>query len=124
MDLSPFLKSVELLSDLNEQELNKLAADAEILDYPAGGLILPRHTIGRALFILYEGSVEIDIEEPDKPPRIVANLERGDIFGEMSILTGEPTGADVRASQPCKVVRIPRETFSGIIAGSWEDSQN
>jgi acetate kinase len=118
MDLSQFLQSVELLADLSEQERTTLAADAQILDYPTGALILPRQTIGRALWIVYDGEVEIVITEGDRPARIIAELSRGDIFGEMSIMTGEPTGADVRASQSCKVVRIPRETFSGIIAGN------
>jgi len=118
MDLSQFLQSVELLADLSEQERKILAADAQILDYPDGALILPRCTIGRALWIVYDGTVEIIIAEKDSPARIIAELSRGDIFGEMSIMTGEPTGADARASQSCRVVRIPRETFSGMIAGN------
>ncbi|MBN2439338.1 MAG: acetate/propionate family kinase [Deltaproteobacteria bacterium] len=118
MDLSQFLKTVEILSDLNEQEVSLLAADAEIFTYPSQGLILERGDIGRSLWIVYDGSVEISLQDTDGRVKVLASLERGSIFGEMSIMTGEPAGADVKAAQPCKVVRIPRETFSKIVASN------
>jgi acetate kinase len=45
-------------------------------------------------------------------------LKTGSLFGEMSIMTGEPAIADVVAATTCRLIKIPRETLSKLIAGN------
>lgn len=118
MDLPLFLKGIEILSDLSVSDLALVAENAQLLDFPEGSVIIKRGEPGRFLWVVYEGEVEVLLTEEDGGIRIVASLERMQIFGEMSLLTGEPAVLDVVAARSSKIIRIPREVFSRIIAGN------
>lgn len=116
MDLPLFLKDIESLSDLPDEEIDLIAKDAQLMDFPGGSVIIKRGELGRFLWVVYEGEVEVLRTEADGSRRTVAKLERKQVFGEMAILTGEPAVLDVMTSGEAKILRIPRETFPPIIA--------
>ena len=116
MDLSAFFKSIEILSDLKNEEIALLSSSAQLVDFPPHAEIISIGEIGRCLWIVYGGEVEVSIPDADGGRRVIASLERGAICGEMSILTGDPTVANVTASTASKLIRIPRETFSRVLA--------
>ncbi len=118
MDLAQFIKSVSILSDLNEEEIGQLIESAQLMDYPAGTPIIKMGDIGRYVWLVYDGSVEAILPEPEGGGTLSVELERGQILGEMSIMTGEPAIGDVNAGRTCKMLRIPGETFSRVIAGN------
>lgn len=72
--------------------------------------------MGRFLWIIYEGEVEVLRVDEDGNNQAVPKLERKQIFVEMAILTGEPTVSNVVTSTHSKIIRIPREIFPPIIA--------
>ena len=116
MELPLFLKKIEFLSDLPDEDIALIAENAHPIDFPAGGVIIKRGELGRFLWAVYEGEVEVLRTEDDGSLKTVATLERDQIFGEMSLLTGEPAVLDVVAAQPSIIIRIPREIVSGILA--------
>ena len=118
MELPLFFKGIEMLSDLQTEELALITENSQLLDFPEGKVIIKRGELGRFLWVVYEGEVEVLLTEDDGSRRTVASLERGQIFGEMSLLTGEPAVLDVVAGRSAKVIRVPREIFSRIIAGN------
>ena len=118
MELSPFFRSIEILSDLKDEEIALLSSSAQRMDYPNHAKIITLGEIGRCLWIVYDGEVEVSIPEADGGSRVIASLERGAIFGEMSIMTGDPAVANVTTSVASKLVRIPRETFSSLLVGN------
>lgn len=118
MELPLFFKGVEMLSDLDDEDFALIAENAQLLDFPDGDVIIKRGEPGRFLWVVYDGEVEVLLTEEDGSRRVVASLERGQIFGEMSLLTGEPAVLDVVAGRAAKVLRISREIFSRIIAGN------
>ncbi|PKN77037.1 MAG: acetate/propionate family kinase [Deltaproteobacteria bacterium HGW-Deltaproteobacteria-10] len=116
MELPLFLKGIEILSDLRSEDLALIAENAQMIDFPDGSVIIKRGEPGRFLWVVYDGEVEVLLTEDDGSQRTVATLEREQIFGEMSLLTGELAVLDVIASHASKIIRIPREIFSRIIA--------
>ena len=118
MESSQFLKSLEILSDLNDQEISFLASKARWIDYEPSAPVIKRGEIGRFLWIVYEGEVTVVIPAVGTSGKISKTLERGALFGEMSVMTGEPAIADVLTLTACKLVKIPRESFSRLIAGN------
>ena len=54
VESSPFLKSLEILSDLNDQEISFLASKAQWIDYEPSAPVIKRGEIGRFLWIVYE----------------------------------------------------------------------
>ncbi len=116
MELPLFLKGIEILSELRSEDLALIAENAQMIDFPDGGVIIKRGEPGRFLWVIYDGEVEVLLTEDDGTQRTVATLEREQIFGEMSLLTGELAVLDVIASHASKIIRIPREIFSRVIA--------
>jgi len=116
MELSSFLKKTLMLAELPDEDLALIAENAQVMNFPDGSVIIQRGELGRFLWVVYDGEVEVLRTEDDGSRRTVATLEREQIFGEMSLLTGEPAVLDVVAAQDSKIIRIPREIFSGIIA--------
>jgi acetate kinase len=118
MELQLFLAGVDMLADLQKDELALIAENAQLLNFPDGSAIIKRGEPGRFLWVVYDGQVEVLLTEDDGSQRIVASLERGQIFGEMALLTGELAVLDVLAGRSSKIIRIPREIFSRIITGN------
>lgn len=116
MDLSPFLKSVEILSDLADPEIALLAENSQYLEFTDGAPIIKLGEIGRFLWIVYDGEVEVTLPCPDGTEKTIAALERGAVLGEMSIMTGEPAMASVVSGWSSKLIRIPREIISRVVA--------
>jgi hypothetical protein len=83
-------------------------------EHPAGAFLFREGDLGTEMFILQEGQVEIlktvnDIDEQ------LAVLEKGDFFGEMSLLEDLPRTASARALTDCKVIRINGATFDQML---------
>ena len=118
MDLLTFLKSVQVLSDLNEKHFNLLRRSSQLIVFPDSELIIKKGEIGRFLWIVYDGEVAVSRPKADGKWRVVATMGRGEIFGEMSIMSGDPTTADVTSLGSSHIIKIPRDTFSRVISRS------
>jgi CRP-like cAMP-binding protein len=63
---------------------------------------------GRGLYVIISGQVEVTIG-PEK--NVLATLQSGDLFGEMSLLKKRPTNASVWAKTPSQLLFLSRENF-------------
>jgi len=64
---------------------------------------------GRGLFLMLAGEVEV-VARAETPEAVsLARLKPGDIFGEMSLVTDQPTSATVRATTQSSVLFLARE---------------
>jgi acetate kinase len=118
MELSNFVKSLDVFSDLNDQERFILCENTQQIEYAPDTVIIRRGEIGRFLWIVYDGEVKVTNPAPGATGESGETLKRGALFGEMSILTGEPAIADVMTATASTLVRIPRASFSRLIAGN------
>jgi CRP-like cAMP-binding protein len=66
------------------------------------------------MFILAAGTADA-LSEKDGGELRVGTLHAGECFGEISLLTGEPRSATVRAKQDCEVVEIPKHAMSVLL---------
>ena len=75
--------------------------------------------LGTEMFIIQEGSVEV-FKTIDGIENRLAVLEKGDFFGEMSILEDLPRNATARALEHTKVLRINGATFDQMLRNNPE----
>jgi CRP-like cAMP-binding protein len=78
--------------------------------YPPGSVIFHQGEEGNKFFLIREGQVEVVINGHNGP-RVVARLEKGNIFGETSLLKHQPRNATVRAVDEVEVYVLGRDDF-------------
>lgn len=88
-------------------------------EHPAGGYLFREGELGTEMFILQEGQVEI-LKTVAGVDEQLAILEKGDFFGEMSLLEDLPRTASARAVSDCKVIRINGATFDQMLRSKPE----
>jgi CRP-like cAMP-binding protein len=86
------LAGLALFSDLDRPQLQAVAHTMSEESFPAGHRILRQGFSGSGFFIILDGDVTVRVDGTD-----VASLGKGDFFGEISLLLGEPPIADVVA---------------------------
>jgi len=106
------LSSVALFSTLTETERAQLLAIARPVVYAAGEAVVRQGQAGRSLFILYQGEASVTL---DGTKGEVARLRTGDVFGEMSLLTGEARNATVTAAVDCGLLEIEAGPFREMV---------
>jgi small-conductance mechanosensitive channel/CRP-like cAMP-binding protein len=111
-DMSPriaaSLAKVELLRSLTDADRLELAALCDERLYASHEVVVRQDAPGNSMFVVSSGTVEI-VLEPDGRP--LAVTEEGGFFGEMSLLTGSPRTATVRALEDCTLVELTSEAF-------------
>ena len=110
------LKGVELFSELNEEQLGMIANLVIVKNYNRDEtVVLEGDDSVQALYLIASGSVQVYMTGIDGRETILSFLERGDFFGEMSLIDGEPQSASVRTVTDAKLLVIHRESFLSLI---------
>lgn len=84
-----------------------------------GDIIFSEGEIGTEMFIIQSGTVEL-LKDIGGETRILATLEKGDFFGEMSVLEDLPRTASARAKTDVELVRINGATFDAMLKSNTE----
>ena len=115
MELKPILRNVMLFANLPESELESVANLCYERKLERGEVLAEQGGPGDELFLVTEGFVEVSIGGQDEANRVVVNLGRGQIIGEMALIDQGPRSATVRAiSDPTIVQVIRREDFNAL----------
>jgi len=83
-------------------------------EHAKGDFLFREGDLGTEMFILQEGQVEI-LKTVNGIDEQLAVLDKGDFFGEMSLLEDLPRTASARAITDCKVIRINGATFDQML---------
>jgi acetate kinase len=115
-DLGEFLASLPLFKSFSSDKLAELIKLCPLKSFAPQEVIIPYGQPGRFLAIVLEGQAEAAITKKTGERIRLGLLKPGDILGEASLLTGEPTNADVIALERCRLFLISHEIFSSHIA--------
>ena len=105
------LKTVSLFWDLDKTELGYISDRMVSKKFENGNLIFLEESEGKNLFFVVEGSVKVTRLSKDGREVILAMLNAGDFFGEMSLLDGEARSANVIALEKTEVLSLNRDDF-------------
>jgi CRP-like cAMP-binding protein/small-conductance mechanosensitive channel len=114
------LAKVELFSQLNDEERRKLAEQLRYAPFMKGELMTRQGAEAHWLYILTKGSADVIVSTDAGVHKTVATLHAGDFFGEMSLLTGEPRSASLKALEDSECYRLDRIAFADILRGRPE----
>jgi len=83
--------------------------------YDDGQIILMQGVVGDHLYIVAEGAVEVAKRGQGNDETVLVSLDPGNCFGEMSILTGEITSAEVRAKGPAAILALHKDKLEALL---------
>ncbi|MEM9553041.1 MAG: cyclic nucleotide-binding domain-containing protein [Acidobacteriota bacterium] len=110
---------VQLLREqgLTGAELQTLADFSNVKRFPGGTYLFHEGDPGNEMYVVLEGRVMISKYLPGGGEEALAILQRGDFFGEMSLVDGEPRSADAKAFQgPATVIAFDSLTLQEVQA--------
>jgi CRP-like cAMP-binding protein len=96
-----------------------LAEAAAPFRFAEGETLIRQGDEDNDMFLLVEGAVNV-LVTVDGKELLVAPMQAGDYFGEMSLLTGEPRTATIRAATDGAAYRIRRESIAPLIGSDLE----
>jgi CRP-like cAMP-binding protein len=102
VSIAETLGQLALFADLTPSQLEALAHTHEEDVFAAGERVLRRGLSGGNFYVILEGEAVVEIGGEARH-----RLARGDFFGEISALTGEPPTADVVAATMLRCLVIP-----------------
>lgn len=111
------LDSVDLFRPLVPEVRLQLASALVEYVYGPGEVIVEQGSAGSMFYIIASGSVDVSILQ-NAQRTSVATLSAGAFFGEMSLLTGEKTNAEIKASGDCTVLALRHTDLAGILAAN------
>ncbi len=105
------LRALPLFADLDDAQLDRLAAVTTELNAPAGQALIERGRPGSGMFMLEEGHAVVEAPEGHR------ELGPGDVFGERALL-GEDIDrtARVRAQTDVRCLAIGRVEIEQLLA--------
>ena len=114
--LKKFIATLPLFQNYSAKELEVLIKKSHVKTFSPGEMIIHFGQPGRFLAIMLEGEAEAVVTSKTGERIRLGLLGKGNILGEASLLTGEPTNADVIALTKCQLFLIPQAIFSTFLA--------
>jgi putative ABC transport system ATP-binding protein len=105
-----FLRAVDLFRPLTPTQLTNVAEKMTKRQYAAGETVIREGDPGEEFFLISDG--EVDVVRADHE---VARLGRGDFFGEVALISGEPRNATVFATEPLDAYVLGKGDFQAAI---------
>jgi NTE family protein len=100
------LRSVPLFAGLPAADLDALRRAGRTVNVAAGEWLFRQGDNADALYVVRSGFLEVH-----RDGHVVGTLSRGDVLGELGLLTRSPRAAGVRARRDSELLRISRRRF-------------
>jgi CRP-like cAMP-binding protein len=104
-----FLQRIEFLSTLDDGQRSALAQRLAPQLFARGEIIFRQGEPGNTFHIIKSGQVEATVQNSDGHTIHGRVMKAGDYFGEVSLLTGEPRSATIRATEDTEVLTMGKE---------------
>jgi CRP-like cAMP-binding protein len=113
--LKNLLATSPLFKPFDHQQQMELVKRFEGHDVAPGTVLIQEGEVGKGLFVVLLGQVEVARTDAGGRHRVLAHLGAGELFGEMSLLDDRPTTATVRATTPTTILFLGRDYFRRLV---------
>ncbi len=104
------LTDIPLVAALSESARVILAAASRTVSLDAGAWLFREGDAAGSAYLLRSGRLEVV-----QGGQLLRTLTPGAVVGELSLLTGEPRSAGVRARRDATLIEVPRTAFDGLL---------
>jgi CRP-like cAMP-binding protein len=110
MSIAETLSQLALFADLSPSQLEAIVHLHEEDVFAPGERVLRRGLSGGNFYVILEGEASVELDGESR-----AKLGRGEFFGEVSALTGEPPTTDVVATTMLRCLVIPGQQLERLL---------
>ncbi|MGB1110968.1 MAG: MMPL family transporter, partial [Gammaproteobacteria bacterium] len=98
------LTECPLFAGMNSYEIRKVILISHLEDFAAGERLMEQGTLGRSMYVILEGSVDVELDHDGQPSRHIATLGPGEVFGEIGFVRPMPRTASIIAREPVQAL--------------------
>jgi uncharacterized membrane protein len=112
------LRQIPLFESLDDEAAAKLCSLMEMHDHNAGKTLFRAGDAGDAMYVIESGKIRISVHTADGRELTLTDLERGEFFGEMALLDGQPRSANAATIIDSRLAILSREHFLSFLASN------
>ncbi len=105
------LSNFSIFQSIDEFNLRDIVSLLKLKKYPKGSIVLTKGTPAQQFYILLSGTAKV----LDENGVCLSRLGKGDVFGEMSLISGDPVGATIKVVETATIVSIEGKDFKEIL---------
>lgn len=109
--------TASILAELDEAEQRRMVRSGTVLDCRKGDVIIPAGTVGKEVYVVLDGVVEVRLPGMATP---VAVLDTGAVFGEIAFITDATRSADVVALTDARLLVLTQAYLRKLMKASPE----
>jgi CRP-like cAMP-binding protein len=109
--IASLLGNFSIFRTLSEGHLKDLVSLLRLRKYVTNDCIMRKGDPGKNLFIILSGLVDV----VDQDGISITKLRNGEVFGEMSLISGDPVGATIQVLEPTTVLYIRGSDFLKVL---------
>lgn len=109
--IAGLVAAVPVFAGLPTEAHRALAVGAVSHDYAAGEAVVREGDAAGSMFVVERGRADVRLSDG----RVIASIEPGGYFGEMSLLAGAPRNATVTATSDCQLLEIRPDAFRAYV---------
>jgi NTE family protein len=105
-----------LFGDLDDATMALLRSALEWVEVPAGQVLMAQGEPGDSMYLSISGRLRAYVRDDDGAERMVREMARGQVVGELSLYTDAPRSATVVAVRDSVLVRLGKDAFHRLLA--------
>ena len=110
-EILKFLGSVRSFSKLSESSLLLLARSGRFEHLAKGEILFFQSDPSESAYIVRNGKISIVLINSDGREMVINEMQTGEMFGELGLLTKKPRSTSAVARSNCEVFVVPRQVF-------------
>jgi CRP-like cAMP-binding protein len=106
------LGNFSIFRSLDDYHLKDIISVLKLKKYPQGALVIKKGDPAKNLYIILSGAVDVLDENGSR----LSTLRKGEVFGEMSLISGDAVGATIKVAEDASIVFIEGRDFKGVLS--------
>jgi CRP-like cAMP-binding protein len=109
------LKRIPAFASMEAGDVDTFLSLMEARPVAEGEPILREGTVGDGLFVVLDGSVAITRRNQKGGERELAVLEKGEVFGEMDLISDRPHTSGAKGRSGTRLLFLPKKSFQDLL---------
>ncbi len=114
-EIALILSGVKILQDLDVAIVRDIAENMQVQTFSKGDMVVRAGEIGRRIYFIFEGQVEVQIPDRDGKIKNRILLNKGEVVGEISLLINSTYSADIEAMADTVAFYLDHHRFKELI---------